>query len=95
MTTDWQVYPHCRDCDRNVSRLHEFAWMVHDRVWQEATRRAQRVVGTASTRDLCCIPCFEGRLGRPLQRADFDWSVPLNFMRSYRRSTLLRKRMRA
>lgn len=66
--------------------------MLHDRVWKQLVRRAQRH-GNGSMEDLCCIGCAEKRLGRPLTRMDFNWSIPLNILDTYRRSDRLRDAM--
>ncbi len=92
---DWQVDGRCRDCRADVHAVHEFAWMVKTHVWRKATERLQReTTGKVSTYDLCCVRCFERRLGRQLRALDFDWDVPLNYSDTWLRSKLLRQRMR-
>lgn len=87
--------PRCANCRRNVHRMREFAYMVIPKVWTAATRRAQRRWPGAgfSSYDLCCIGCFEERLGRPLAPWDFDWGLPLNDSPDFARSKRLKAAM--
>lgn len=83
----------CTDCTLNTDAAGEFAYMLHDRVWRAAVRRARSLGMQASTGDLCCIRCLEARLGRELTHEDFNWSVPLNAAADLYRNDRLRTAM--
>jgi hypothetical protein len=79
----------CRDCGIDTDRRGEYAYMLYDRVWEAATRRAQRArPGLVHTSDLCCIGCVEQRLGRPLTHLDFNRSTRLNLIITHRSARL-------
>jgi hypothetical protein len=56
----------CHDCNVDTSTATGIShyYMVHDWVWQRATRRDARV-------RWLCLNCLEARLGRPLQATQF------------------------
>jgi hypothetical protein len=58
----------CHDCDIDTSHWHYY--MLHDEVWQQATKAT-----TGRVRFLC-LDCLEARLGRPLVEADFVLTPP-------------------
>lgn len=60
----------CADCGHQV--VAEVGpveiYIVHDDVWEAA----------GLGRGYLCVPCLEGRLGRPLTGADFPTDIPAN-----------------
>lgn len=79
----------CRDCGADTDDKGEYAYMLHNRIWDEATRRARGArPGQVSTFDLCCIRCVEKRLGRPLTYLDFNRNVALNTIGTHRSAAL-------
>jgi len=82
--------PRCAGCNKHVGRISEYAYMVHDKVWRAALRRARRSSDKVSTHDFLCIMCLEERLGRLIDHDDFDWNNSLNSHQAYKRSKRLR-----
>ena len=73
---EWRwTSPECADCGVELMPRTPFGsrdwqrYMVHDHVWAAA--------GIGYLDGWLCIPCLEGRLGRPLTGADLE-AVPLN-----------------
>ena len=77
----------CLDCGVCVYELGEYAYILHDPVWQSFG-------GFRSDHVLLCVGCLETRLWRPLHCGDFNWRVPLNYV-PWDRSDRLQARMRA
>lgn len=72
----------CLDCARDTSKIGEL-YMLLDEVWFLALK---------NKKGMLCVKCIEIRLGRPLNKADFNNSY-LNKSRSFNRSTLLITRL--
>ncbi len=76
----------CIGCKVAIDSIHEYWYMVHNGVWSAAYGSSKERSG------LSCIGCLERRLGRKLNRGDFDWSLPCNTM-PFVRSKRLQKAM--
>ena len=74
----------CTDCGENVSKLGEYHFMLLPELWRELT--------AAKPADKLCVGCIEARLGRKLNRDDFNWHVPITGKRTDQ-SERLRDRM--
>ncbi len=85
--------PLCADCDRHLFKMHEYAYMIHDVLWDVMLRKHRYRGFKASTFDMLCIGCLTSRLGRNLYRDDFNWDVPLNSNPDWKRSTRLKRSM--
>jgi hypothetical protein len=60
----------CVDCKVNVYLIMECEYIVNQHVWEAAGLEQWRG-------GLLCIGCLEVRIGRRLERADFELSNPL------------------
>jgi len=75
----------CTDCGENVARLGEYQFMLQDDVWQQTVQEKPA--------EKLCVGCLEARLGRRLNRGDFDLRSPIS--RRGEQSERLRSRMLA
>jgi len=73
----------CNDCSRNLFKMKEFNYIVKNNIWEVAVNCR-----------FLCIECLEKRLGRKLEKEDFDWDVPVNFMGLFPRGKRLLSRMK-
>lgn len=89
MTHERRPIPCCA-CGVDLGAAHEYAYVLLRTTWLLAThdRRGEWI----PTRYLC-IGCVEARIGRRLTAADFDWDVPLTYMRLFQRSDRLLDRL--
>lgn len=69
----------CLDCGDNTFYKEEY-YMLRDEVWD-----------SVADQGMLCVSCFENRLGRSLNSADFAL-YPINFG-AFRQSKLLRSRV--
>lgn len=59
----------CAEC-KKPNDYYSWSYMVTDLVWTKAD---------LSYREICCLPCLQKRLGRPLELEDFPL-IPANRM---------------
>lgn len=80
----WTTLYNCDDCGQHVAAMKEYAYMLRNEIWKS--------IGSP---DKLCVGCVEKRLGRRLQKSDFEWSWPLTSSSKYdnQRSERLLDRM--
>lgn len=89
--------PTCAVCGIDIYSSGNYGYMLHTKVWRQAIQRGRRhrITGDLSTHDLLCVPCLELCLGRKLERADFNWTLPINTHPEFDRNVRLQRRMKA
>ncbi len=68
--SEFEVSTMCFDCKVDVFSIAQYAYMLHDSVWEEAVK--------SEPISLLCIACLEVRLGRELVPEDFKPHVLIN-----------------
>jgi hypothetical protein len=72
----------CCDCKVDTLKNKESAYIVKNKIWK-----------LIKNPRFICIKCLEIRLKRKLISEDFDWKIPLTFLKCFTRSKLLLSRM--
>lgn len=60
----------CVGCHVDVFKIGEYGYMLTKGRWKKYTGEKHRC--------FFCVGCLENKIGRKLNRRDFNWNVPLN-----------------